>query len=144
MPSSFTTVHTVEFCETDMAGIVHFSNFYRWMEQAEHAFLRSVGLTVSNHLDDGSIIGFPRVSASCRFLSPAKFEDRLTVELRVQRIGVKSLTYDVLFSTDERDERPVAKGVLKTVCCRFRPGAPFESIEIPDSYRCHFEEYSVD
>ncbi len=141
MPSSFTTTHTVEFCETDMAGIVHFSNFYRWMEQAEHSFLRSVGLTVSNHLDDGSIIGFPRVSASCRFLSPAKFEDRLTVKLRVQRIGVKSLTYDVLFSIDER---PVAKGVLKTVCCRFRTGAPFESIEIPDSYRCHFEEYSED
>ena len=115
MPSSFTTPHTVEFCETDMAGIVHFSNFYRWLEQAEHAFLRSVGLTVSDHLDDGSSIGFPRVSASCRFLSPAKFEDRLTVELRVQRIGVKSLTYDVLFSIDER---PVAKGVLMMMYVR--------------------------
>ena len=94
--------HTIEFCRTDMAGIVHFSTFYRWMEQAEHAFLRSVGLTVSNHLDDGSTIGFPRVSTSCRFLSAAKFEDTLPLELRVQRIGVKSMTYDVPFSDAEK------------------------------------------
>ena len=31
---------------TDMAGIVHFSNFYKWMEQCEHEFFRSLGLSI--------------------------------------------------------------------------------------------------
>lgn len=130
---------TVDFCETDMAGIVHFSNFYRWMEQAEHSFLRSVGLTVSNHQDDGTTIGFPRVSASCRFISPAKFEDEVTILLQIQRIGVKSVTYDIIFSIGER---LVATGVLKTVCCQFSPGEPLASIEIPELYLSKIEEYS--
>ena len=129
----------IEFCETDMAGIAHFSNFYRWMEQAEHAFLRSLGLTVANEQADGTTIGFPRVSANCRFLSPAKFEDELTVELQIQRLGVKSVTYDFFFSVGER---AVASGRLKTVCCQFRPGESLESIEIPASYLELMDEHS--
>lgn len=138
MASSFSMTRVIEFCETDMAGIAHFSNFYRWMEQAEHAFFRSVGLTIANDQDDGTTIGFPRVSANCRFLSPAKFEDELTVELQVQRLGVKSITYDVHFSIGDR---PVATGRLKTVCCQFRPGETLESVEIPDLYLSRIEEH---
>jgi len=131
----------VEFCESDMAGIVHFSNFYRWMEQAEHAFFRSLGLTIANDQADGTTIGFPRVSANCRFISPAKFEDEVDVLLRVQRLGVKSITYEVIFSIGER---LVAKGTLKTVCCQFRPGESLESIEIPDLYLSQIEEHTPD
>ncbi len=79
MASSFRMSRRVEFCETDMAGIVHFSNFYKWMEQIEHAFFRSLGLSIVSHLEDGSTIGWPRVSAQCRFESPAHYEDILDV-----------------------------------------------------------------
>jgi len=137
MASSYSMTRVVEFCETDMAGIAHFSNFYRWMEQAEHAFFRSLGLTIANHQDDGTSIGFPRVSCSCRFLAPAKFEDELDMLLKVQRIGVKSLTYDIEFSLADK---PVATGTLKTVCCRFRPGQTLNTIEIPELYRSKIEE----
>ena len=41
--STFITHRRVEFSDTDMAGIVHFANFYRYMEQAEHDFFRSLG-----------------------------------------------------------------------------------------------------
>ena len=46
MGFDFTHQRQVEFAETDMAGIVHFANFFRWMESAEHAFLRSLGHSV--------------------------------------------------------------------------------------------------
>lgn len=138
MTSSFSMTRVVEFCESDMAGIVHFSNFYRWMEQAEHAFFRSLGLTIANDQPDGTTIGFPRVSANCRFVSPAKFEDEVTVLLHVHRLGVKSITYEVIFSIGDR---LVAKGTLKTVCCQFRPGEPLESIEIPELYLSRIEEH---
>ncbi|MEZ6132506.1 MAG: acyl-CoA thioesterase [Planctomycetaceae bacterium] len=139
MTSSFETSRRVEFCETDMAGIVHFSNFYRWMEQAEHEFFRSLGLTIVNHQSDGTSIGWPRVSANCRFESPAKYEDILDIRLTVQRIGVKSLTYDVRFSVAGR---PVANGTMKTVCCTIAPGHGLRSIEIPEEYTSKLSEHS--
>ena len=46
MPSEFTVRRRVEFSETDMAGIVHYSNFFRYMETVEHAFYRSLGFSV--------------------------------------------------------------------------------------------------
>ena len=139
MVSSFETQRIVEFCETDMAGIVHFSNFYRWMEQAEHEFFRSLGLTIVNHQTDGITLGWPRVSATCRFESPAQYEDRLDIKLFVERIGVKSITYDIQFSIEGR---AVARGRLKTVCCVVTPGKPLRSIEIPEEYTSKIEEYS--
>ena len=46
MPYEFQLSRRVEFSDTDMAGIMHFSNFFRFMEAAETAFLRSLGLSV--------------------------------------------------------------------------------------------------
>jgi len=138
MTSSFETTRRVEFCETDMAGIVHFSNFYRWMEQAEHEFFRSLGLTIVNHHSHDKTIGWPRVSANCRFESPARYNDVLDIELTVQRIGVKSLTYDVRFSLDGR---AVAKGTMKTVCCTITADEGLRSIEIPEEYTSKLSEH---
>ncbi|APZ92762.1 acyl-CoA thioesterase [Fuerstiella marisgermanici] len=140
MASFFETTRRVEFCETDMAGIVHFSNFYKWMEQAEHEFFRSLGLTIVNPQEGGATIGWPRVSAGCRFESPARYGDVLTVKLMLQRIGVKSLTYDVHFSIDGR---PVAKGTMKTVSCTVTEQG-LTSIPIPDEYLNQLSEYTGD
>lgn len=137
MASFLRSTRRVEFSETDMAGIVHFSNFYKWMEQIEHEFFRSLGLSIVEHRADGTI-GWPRVSAQCRFESPARYEDVLNVMLTVQRIGVKSMTFDVTFT---HDGRSVARGTMKTVCCLIRPGERLTSLEIPDEYRSKMEEY---
>lgn len=139
MASSFQVTRRVEFCETDMAGIVHFSNFYKWMEQAEHDFFRSLGLTIVNHQSDGTTYGWPRVSCQCRFEAPVRYEDLITVNLFVQRIGVKSLTYDARFDVGSK---VVARGTMKTVCCIVRPGGPLESIAIPDEYTSVLDEFS--
>jgi len=130
----------VEFVETDMAGIVHFSRFYIWMEQLEHEFFRSVDLSIMEKSADGTIVGWPRVSAQCRFESPARFEDQITCRLMVQRIGVKSLTFEIHFL---RDGLMLARGTMKTVCCQVGPGTGHEltSIEIPALYLDRIQEY---
>ncbi len=64
MSEPFRTSRRVEFAETDLAGIAHFSNFFRWMESAEVDFLIARGLNVSLGWN-GQKLGFPRVSASC-------------------------------------------------------------------------------
>ncbi len=40
MPSGFSITRRVEFHETDMAGIMHFANYFRWMETCETDFYR--------------------------------------------------------------------------------------------------------
>ena len=131
MPAQFISTRRVEFADTDMAGIIHFANYYRYMEEAEHAFFRSLGLSIMQPQPDGSVIGWPRVSASCSFEAPAHFEDHLEVRLNVVRKGVKSLNFEIEFW---RGETRLAHGRLKTVCCICRAGRPLESIVIAGEY----------
>ena len=85
MPTPFQTTRRVEFGDTDMAGIVHFANFFRYMEAAETDFLRSLGLSVSWE-EAGRRYGLPRVSASCDYSKPARFGDLLTIAKHDPRI----------------------------------------------------------
>ena len=132
MTHAFIYRRRVQFAETDLAGIVHFSNFYRYMEEAEHAFLRSRGLRIKEEQADGSVLGWPRVRGTCSFENPAYYDDELDVEVRVERVGVKSLT---LSFTIRRGTEKIAAGELKTVCCRFGASGSFESVEIPETWR---------
>jgi acyl-CoA thioesterase FadM len=78
-------------------------------------------------------LGFPRVSATCDFLHPVRFEDVVDIEVRVERVGRKSVTYTFDFT---HKGKPVAKGSLCAVCCRLRPEAhELESIDIPEDIR---------
>src|SRR5262250_1522446 len=92
----FRTRRRVEFGDTDMAGIVHFSNFFRFMESAEHAYLRACGMSVVSEWQ-GQKITFPRVNATCDFLRPIRFEDEIEVEVAVERIGRSSVQYSLVF-----------------------------------------------
>ncbi|MEM1355817.1 MAG: thioesterase family protein [Planctomycetota bacterium] len=113
MPSPYTLKRTVAFSETDSAGIVHFSNFFRYMEDAEHAYLRSLGLSVHRELGDG-VAGFPRVNAQCDYRRPLRFEDEFTITVNVVARTDKSVTYG--FSFEKTGEpSPIASGTLKAV-----------------------------
>jgi len=135
MSEAFHTTHRIEFADTDMAGIVHFANFFRFMEAAEVEFLRSRGLSVSMNWE-GQRIGLPRVSASCDFLSPATFQDVLDVAVQIQSIGRKSITYSFEFS---KEGKPVARGQVTSVCCKVVGDHQLESIDIPAGFRAKLE-----
>ena len=82
MPSEFKVVRRVEFSETDMAGIVHYSNFFRYMESAEHAFFRALGFSIVTTATDPPV-GWPRVHASCDYRQPLRFEDEVEIHMLV-------------------------------------------------------------
>ena len=113
MPHEFTTERRVEFAETDMAGIAHFSNFFRWMESAEHEFFRSLGLSVHGE-DDGRSYGFARVHASCDYSRPVRYGDRIEIHLTVRKKTAKGFGYDFVFRSGEAGE--VARGRVEVVC----------------------------
>jgi len=138
MPAPFHTTRLVEFADTDMAGIMHFASFYRYMESAEHELLRSLGLSVYTEID-GVPLTFPRVAASCDFHSPARCEDVLEIDVAVERIGTKSITYSFAFSDEGRD---VATGKMTCVCCRVPHGGEPVSVPIPEEVKSKLRKYA--
>ena len=121
MPSTHTITRRVEFSDTDLAGIMHFSNFFKFMETAEHDFYRSLGLKLVHKNADGSSIGWPRVSASCDYKRPFRFEDEVDVTLKVAKKTDKAITYDFIFRKKGEAEES-ARGSVTIVCCVFREG----------------------
>ena len=111
-----------------MAGIVHFSRFFAFMEATEHDFLRSLGLSVSLEWE-GKQLGFPRLTADCEYLNPARFEDELEIELTVDRLGGKSISYGFNIT---RGETIIARGHIKVACCICHGDNSLESVAIPN------------
>ncbi|MEX2185990.1 MAG: thioesterase family protein [Pirellulales bacterium] len=127
MPDAFRTQRRIEFADTDAAGIAHFSRYFCLMEEAEHEFLRSLGLSVLLGDDDGPI-SFPRVRAACDFRVALRFEDVADIDVQIEKIGRTSVAYRFAFS---RGGEPIATGEIVTVCCRVSHDAPLRAIEIP-------------
>jgi YbgC/YbaW family acyl-CoA thioester hydrolase len=129
--ATFRDRRIVEFADTDMAGIVHFANFFRFMEAAEHAYLRACGLSVF-HVFDGQTVTFPRVGASCDYLRPARFTDVLEVEVAVAHVGRTSVRYAFTF---HKGDEVIARGQITAVMCRVREDHALEPFPVPDPVR---------
>jgi YbgC/YbaW family acyl-CoA thioester hydrolase len=132
VPSEHRYRRRVQFYETDLAGIVHFSWFYRYMEEAEHALWRAAGLSIARA---GEEFGFPRTAASCRFHAPLRFEDEFEVWIRVAAIGRRSMRYACVMT---KDGATVATGSLSIACVSKRPGEPMRAIDLPSAVRERF------
>ena len=141
MSYEFKLKKRVEFAETDAAGILHFSNYFRFMELTEHAFFRSLGHGVHETVD-GETVGWPRVQSSCDFFKPVRFEDEVTIRLTIEEIRRRSVRYVYSFILRSGDDATlVASGRMATACVRLdRVAGKIESINIPEALREKLEE----
>ena len=134
MLASFKMTFMVEFADTDMAGIVHFANFFKWMERAEHAFLRSRGLSVSIDID-GQHYGFPRVHVDCDYKRPLRFEEEVEVLVTLERIGSRSLTYKFEFYRADEARDFIASGSISAACVTRDPETKeYRSVSLPAEF----------
>jgi len=133
MPEVFTHTRRVEFAETDMAGLMHFAEFFRYMEAAEHALLRSLGRSVHEHVP-GGVVSFVRVRAECDYRKPFHFEDVVDIEVRVREVNPKSVKYGFTFrKTDDDRGAEHATGTITVVCILKREGEnTIAAIDIPE------------
>lgn len=121
-PGAFHYRRLVQFAETDLAGIVHFSWYLRYMEEAEHALWRAAGLSIA-----GGDLHWPRVTAHAEYKHPLRFEDEIDVRVRAG-FGRRRIEYD--FEISRRDTI-VALGVMTSVCARTNATGTLETIVIP-------------
>jgi YbgC/YbaW family acyl-CoA thioester hydrolase len=117
MAYEYRIVREIEFHHTDMAGIMHFSNFFLLMEAAEHAFFRSLGHSIHN--SDPNTVSWPRVHAGMDFSYPLRFEDSVEIRLLVREKREKSLVYSFIFrKVSGEPQREVARGTLAVACVK--------------------------
>jgi acyl-CoA thioester hydrolase len=117
LPEQFHFRHRrlVEFADTDLAGLMHFANFFRFVEAAEHAFFRSLGHSV--HTADGSDHqGWPRIEVTCKYHQPARFEQTLETGLRIEEVRTSSLRYGFwVFVADDPKRALLATGAFSII-----------------------------
>lgn len=115
-----------------MAGIVHYSNFFRYMETAEHAFFRSLGFSIVTRTTQPPV-GWPRVHAHCDYHSPLRFEDEFEVHLQVVEKKSKALSYEIRFHKLGDQPMEVACGKLTVVCVTHEGDGSMRATHIPDA-----------
>lgn len=125
----FSITRRVEFYDTDVAGIMHFANYYRFMEVAEREFYRSLGIKIHGKFPDGTTYGWPRVACSANYSAPAYYDDLIEVRITIVRRSKRSLTMAYEFY---RDDQKLAAGEMKTAFCRVVQLGKIESVDMPD------------
>ena len=114
-----TTEVRVRYAETDQMGIVYYANYLVWFEIGRVELLRSLGLAYSQLETDHQCI-LPVVEASCRYKSPARYDDRILIETRpsMLRGSVIKFAYRILRGGVKGEEpRLLAEGETVHVVC---------------------------
>ena len=115
----------VEFAETDAAGMAHFSAFFRWMEEAEHAAWRSAGLDIWR---SGENLSWPRISATFDFKAPLKFQDEFEVRTEIASVTRSTIKWS---HTLMRGDTLIGSGSVTAVCVMKLADGGMKSTEIP-------------
>jgi acyl-CoA thioester hydrolase len=130
--SEHTYRRRVQFAETDVSGIVHFTNFFKYVEEAEHDMWRAAGLSIAPPHE----IGWPRIAASFEYRRPLRFEDEFEVNLRIVEITSKTMRY---VAELRKAGELLAEGSLTIICVRRKRGEPIKAIDIPHDIAARFE-----
>ncbi len=145
MPYEFKTRRMVEFVETDTAGIMHFSNYFRYMEMTESAFVRELGHAIY-FLDLDHWRGMPRVQANCDYYHPLRFGDEVEIHLIVREKRDKAITYEFIFhKLNAPTVQNVAKGRLTVVNVVYDPASrKLKAAPLPPEFSRHIEVAPAD
>ena len=138
MANEFRYKRRVQFADTDLAGIVHFSTMYRYIEEAEHALWREAGLSI---VQRGSDLGWPRLNAALEFRNPLRFEEEFEVWVRIAELKTRTIEYEF---TLVRGKSVIAVGTMTAICVRKQPDGTMRAVEIPAEVTDKLEPYTAE
>ena len=123
---AFTYRRRVEFADTDAAGMVHFSVFFRYMEESEHAVWRSAGMDIFASHETNS---WPRISAHFDFKAPLRFQDEFEVRTEIAAVTRSTIQWSHVLT---RGETRIGSGTITTVYVSKARDGSIKSAEIPE------------
>lgn len=121
----------VRYAETDQMGVVYHANYLVWFEVGRVELMRQLGLDYkSMEQQDGCRMAV--VEASCRYISPARYDDELVVEtsLTALRRSLLKFGYKILHREDGGKQALLAEGETIHVSV----SAKMEKILLPERY----------
>jgi YbgC/YbaW family acyl-CoA thioester hydrolase len=103
----------IRWVDTDGAGVVHYSNYFRYFEACEEEFYRSLGLSFKTIYEKYQI-ALPRVEAQCTYKASCRFGDVIEISLSVGKVEEKTITYNFQVFLKPEDKL-AAEGYLKCI-----------------------------
>jgi len=102
----------VYYEDTDMAGIMYYANYLRYIERARSDWVREIGVDQNAMKSDaGVVFAVRRVEAD--YLSPAHFDDQLTVETNTVNVTAARL---VMEQSVKRGQEVLFQAIVTIVC----------------------------
>jgi acyl-CoA thioester hydrolase len=98
---AFKTSFRVAWADTDAAQVVHYSNYFRFLERAEEEFYRQLRFSFTDAAKKG--LWFPRVEAFCQYKRPARFNDLLEVKVSVENLKERSFKLGFRIINEEKN-----------------------------------------
>lgn len=109
----------VYYEDTDLAGIVYYANYLKFIERARTEWLRELGVDqMAMKADQGLVFAVSRIEAD--YLSPARFDDLLTVTTTLHALTAARIVVDQVVS---RADRTLFRARV-TVACLADSGRP--------------------
>lgn len=130
MPTVSRTTLRVRYAETDQMGVVYYANYFVWCEIGRVEYFRQLGHDYKQMelVDDCHL---PVVEASCRYRSPARYDEEIAIETRVSMLrgAVMKFAYRLLRSEPD-GERVLAEAETVHVCV----DKQMQKRNLPDKY----------
>jgi len=130
---------TVNWGDTDAAGIVYYPNYYKWMDNATHHFFNKIGHS-SVDLFDKQRVGIPLLETHCGFFSPSFFGNEIVVRSKIEEIRNKVFR---IRHTFQRGETKLAEGYQVHAWTDFSKDIP-KAFPIPDEIRKALHEHMIE
>ena len=91
----FVYTRKAQYHETDKMGIIHHSNYIKWMEEARIAFMESLGFGFAKVEQLGLVS--PVAGISISYKHPVKFDDTVEIAVSISRYSgvVQEISYEI-------------------------------------------------
>ncbi len=93
--------------DTDCGGVVYYGNYLKYFERARTQYLEERGLSVARLMKEGTV--FVVVHTDVDYRSPARYDDRLSIETVVSDMTAASFTFSHVIRERE-SQRVVVEG----------------------------------
>jgi acyl-CoA thioester hydrolase len=92
----------VRYAETDKMGVVYYANYFVWMEIGRTDYCKSVGFSYRDMEKDDANMAV--ADATCRYMTPARYDDEILVRTTVERLSRRLITFAYSISNAETGE----------------------------------------
>jgi acyl-CoA thioester hydrolase len=130
MTAPIRTTLRVRYAETDQMGVVYYANYFVWCEIGRVEFFRQLGHDYKQmELEDDCHL--PVVEASCRYRSPARYDEEIQIETRVTLLRGAVIKFGYrLLRVEGEGERLLAEAETVHVCV----DKQMQKRNLPDRY----------